>query len=462
MQAALAAFYLLTNMLSPTTIGFMKPLHFGMRKYLMTAMILLYFYLCRLDYSRELWTAGAYWAWLVVSRLLIDGVSGLKADISLVADTVFFILLLGVGQVLNREQRLRLMDMISAATALFTTSCSVIGLQCAVTRQTVYNSSGEVLCQISDIKRIDSFGVNPNVCGLWFVLGIILLAYLFVRCKKLRWLTVPAAVLNYFAAALTYSRNAHLAFASCAAFAAVLGLKPKLSKMTVRRRAAVLCAVFVVAIPAVYKSFTLAQILTGEVADAEFIISGGTEDHAEEAEAVSVSQNEQNITAAPLIIPDEEQMEYSVGGTDYLDHRGFSDSGRTKIWLTAIDAIRAEPLRLLRGCEEKHVMDYSDLLLPKKFDHYHSSPLQLLMMTGIPGLLAASVLVLMIGVKALKLCLSDKAETSEKMLVMVIFAEVQYSILDSLLYYYTILASLTFFLVAGIATKTWDDISREN
>lgn len=459
LQAALAALYLLTNMLVPTTIAFMKPLHFGIRKYLMAAMILLYFYLCRFEYSKEIWIAAVYWIWLVASRFLINGVSSFKADISMVTDNIFFILLLGIGQVLNREQRLHFMDIISAAIAMFTTICSTIGLMCAITRQPAYNSSGKILCTLTDIKRIDSYGVNPNVCGLWFVLGVIFLAYLFFRCKKLRWLIVPAAVLNYFATALTYSRNSQLAFASCAALAAVLGLRPKLSKLTCKRRTAALCAVIVLVIPAAFMSFSLAQMAAGKVSSAEYIISGGTAGYAKEADPASVPQEAQNITVSPTEAPDETLMEYSVGGTDFLDHRGLSDSGRTKIWLTAIETIREEPIRLLRGCEKKHCMDYSNLILPKKYGHYHSSPIQLLMETGIPGLLIAAALILTICVKALKLFLSDTAEIAEKMLVLIIVATVQYSLLESLIYYYTSLASLTFFLVAGTITKAWDELS---
>lgn len=457
LQLALAAFYLLTNMLVPTTMGFMKPLHFGMRKYLMIAMILIYLYICRLEYSAEIWLAGLYWVWLVASRFLINGVSSVKADASLIADNIFGILLLGLGRMMNREERLCFMDIISSAIALFTTVCSLIGIWCGITRQTLYTADGSLLCKITDLKRIDNFGVNPNVCGLWFVLGFMLLVYLFFRYKKLRWLTVTAAVLNYIAAGLSYSRNAHLAFASCAALLAMLWLRPRLSKISVRRRAAVLAVIFIAVIPVAYKSFSLTHLAAGATAKVLYVVSAGTAGYAEEAPAEA--EQEMSIEAGDA--PDGEQEVDHIGAADFTDHRGLSDSGRTEIWLTAIDTIRMEPIRLLRGCENEHVMDYSNQLLPKDYNHYHSSPIQILMTTGIPGLLIAAALMLMICIKALKLFLSGKAETSEKMLVLPALAAFQYSMLECLIYYYTILVPLTFFLVAGIVTQTWDDIKKE-
>lgn len=463
LQVALAAFYLLTNMLVPTTMGFMKPLHFGMRKYLLIAMVLLYLYICRFEYSKELWIAGAYWAWLIVSRLLINGVGSLKADKGMMTEKVFYILLLGVGQIQNREERLRFMDIISTEIALFTTVCSVIGLWCCIIRKTLYTNSGKILCNLIEIKRIGIFGVNPNICGMWFLLGLILLMYLFFRYKKQRWLIVPAAVIHYFAVGLAYSRNVQLAFASCSAFLIVMGIRPIMSKLTVRVRACLLAAVFVASVPVAYKSFSLTQMVIGVVSETAYTISGGAVGYSDNAQMQETAVPKTDGSEKAQAISDDgetEKTDSTVYTADFSDHRGLRDSGRIEIWLTVIDTIKAEPMRLLRGCENDHVMDYSNPLLPRDYFHYHSSPIQIFMTSGIPGFLIAAALMLMICIKALKLFLSNKAEMSEKMLVMVVFSTVQYSLLEYMTDYF--LATLTFFLVAGIVTQTWDDIRSEN
>lgn len=463
LQLTLAAFYLLTNILMPTTISFMKPLHFGTRKYLLIAMVLLYLYICRFEFSKELWIAGAYWVWLVISRFLINGVNSLAADKGMMTEKAFYILLLGVGQVMNREERLRFMDIISAAIALLTTVCSVIGLWCCIVRRPIYTNSGKLLCELIDIKRIGVFGVNPNICGMWFLLGLILLMYLFFRYKKQRWLIIPAAVIHYFAVGLAYSRNVQLAFASCAAFLIVIGIRPVMSKLTVRVRACLLAAVFVASVPVAYKSFSLTQMAMGAVYETVNTISGGALEHPEKAQKEETEGPNADESKKASVFSNAGETE-KTGDTSkavvFVDDRGLRDSGRIEIWLTAIDTIKAEPMRLLRGCENDHVMDYSNPLLPRDYIHYHSAPMQIFMTSGIPGFLIAAALMLMICIKALKLFVSNKAEMSEKMLVLVVFSTVQYSLLEYMTDFF--MATLTFFLVAGIVTQTWDDIGSEN
>ena len=144
----------------------------------------------------------------------------------------------------------------------------------------------------------------------------------------------------------------------------------------------------------------------------------------------------------------------------FSDKRGLEDSGRIPIYKSGILTLKKDPIRLIRGCAFGDKMDIAHTVLSKPYDSFHSSYLQLLVVTGIPGLLLALAFLLSVALKAAALFFSEDpgADFSAKVLALPLVGIASYNALESAIFF-DASRTLSFFLLAGAAVAVRDGIT---
>lgn len=427
-----------------------------------------------------------FWVWVYISRLL-NGDFFLTKDADIVLNTGLSYVFLVICIALNRESRERLLDGISILTSGYFTVLGILGVYSWLLHREVYNPlSGEVLFPLEGeilffvgngaVYRLMIFSRSSNEVSLWFFLALSLLLYLFLRKKSLWWRIsiLLAAIPNYLALTVTYSRSVRLAFATCFALLILLVL---LDKVPWRRRATRIMAglaCLVVVVPLVYASFSvtamgmqnlsaqlssltlereddqntsgavLSQRMAGETGvDAAFLMTArGPIAPVDRAETLKVITADARKVPAGIAVPKAKLL--SAG----KDNRGISDSGRIAIYKSIIPTMQQEPLRLLRGCLCQDVMKISNTVLPKVKPHFHNTFLQLFCLTGLPGLLLILAFCGLLAVRIIRLFFSG-APLAVKSLTLILIGSFIYNMLEVSLFVAADTRAFVAYIVAG-------------
>lgn len=453
-----SALYIISNMLVSVPAPFFDAFHFSVRKYLLVLMAVTILCLCRFRYKRITVIFSVYWLWLLCSRLFLGGV---REDMGMLTDNLFYLLLLTVGTALTREQRLMLTDIIASLIAVFTSIGSVLGIWCGITQTEMVTPGGATLVFYFEDKRLELFGEYPTVCALWFLLAIMLMFYLLFRTKRLRPLVWVGLVLNYLALSLTFCRNAQLAFSLFVGGLVLVWLlvsSGKLKKLTAAVRIVALVLAFCAVFAASYKCFSLTQGLLGRTS--ELVLSARS--------AVSAPQIEKPAAvyrAEPLVMTVQETKKLTAEiqasgaqGRVFTDDRGFNDAGRWDIYKAGLYSIAKDPKRLLIGCISSENMLYTNQILPEIRSHHHNSFLDVLMISGIPGLLLALVMVVVIGMAAVRLAFSVSAKSSERIMALIPPVILACSVVETLIFYFARVVPLCFYLFSGLVIAAADEI----
>ena len=379
----------------------------------------------------------------------------LPADTLIMAGAAATYLPMAASLILRGRNRERFLDAVAIVTASFFTLTTTFALYSVLNKTDLRAPFGNFYLSIINSSRLYVFGKNPNACGMWYFLSLSFLAYLFTRTKKrlCRVLIVLAGLLNYVTLAMTFSRNAMLSFSLCTGLLVLVLVLRRFSPKTLGKK--LLCTVLVLAliVPTAYKSFSLADAgmekLSSVLAQKRY---AAAETQAEDSSAEASDEDntaevlEESETEAPPSSPtakDREGIEII-----YEDNRGFGDSGRIPIYKTIIPTMQREPLRLLIGCLNNDAMKYTNEILGNEILNFHNTFLQVLCLTGVPGLLLVLALCVLLGRRVIRVIYSD-APVTISILALMLVGIFSYNMLEVNLFYIMDVSTFAAYTAAG-------------
>ena len=407
-------------------------------------------YFRRLKEPIEVKLILVFWGWVLISRFL-NGDYFLATDIYMVIDTGLIYIFLVACFELKGKARERFLDWISIITTVFYTLVALVCLYAVLFRKELYNPfTGAEVCGFVDVFRLSIFSINPNSCGLWFFLAFFLLVYLFFRTKKIWWraMIVLAAALNYVILGMTFSRNGMLSFSLCMGLLVALLLLHRFPGKALSKKLLITVVALCLVMPLAYKSFNVTALSINRLS-AVLAQRAASEAQEEMVEADAPAEQED---AQPADGGNQEKAgEKSLAEEKnmYIDTRGFGDSGRIAIYKSIIPTMQREPLRLLRGCLSPDVMSISNTVLPKHKAHMHNTFLEVLCMTGLPGLLLVLAFCTLLAIRIIRLFFSD-APLPIKTLTLILMGSFSYNMLEVSLFVRNESAAFLAYIAAGV------------
>ena len=403
------------------------------------ALTTLYFSRRGLSDGAEMKLYAAYCLWFTISRMLCGDVA-LLVESPLVVAQLVCLLMLSVGLVQDRAGRDRLLLWMAVLLSLYISAVSCLSLYVAVRGVPLYSpiTEGMVALLVYDrlgYVRLCVMDQSSNIAGLWFYLGLWMTVWLFARCsgraRFWRVLLLPAGLAEFAALSLTQSRNVKLALAVSAALLAMLLVR---RVMRVQKRgvtALILALAALCAAPSAYAC-------SGAAARAVGLVSA--------AVTVDESAEEPATPAEP-----ETGAEEKAPTDEYTDQRKLlDDNGRFLIYRSALETLRREPIRLLRGClstKMTAVLNEMDTSIP--YAHFHNLCLEVLLLTGVVGFCLVMAFCVLLLIRCARLFFSPRAPMTLKLLILPIVGSLQYNMLEVNLFKAADLRSVSFFLLAG-------------
>lgn len=438
--------------------------------FLVPALIAVYFAYKRLEGPVELKLFVFYWIWIFVSRLL-NGDFYLTHDGDMVLNMGLGCVMMAVCLLLEGKERQRFLDGISIAVGGFYSLLSVCGLYAALYQKELYNPlTGGSLCNFwyyDGLSRLQLLGKHANETAVWFFLGFFLLIYLFFRHKSLLWRIpiVAAAAMNYINLCMTFSRSNMVAFSVCFSLLLAMVILRRLSAAKMGRQLLATMGLLLVLLPLSYKSFDITAEIVGRAAtelaavkqQAAEQIDDATQQTAAvqpEAEAeIEAAEQIDDATSQTAAVQPEAGAEIVATPAPaiqpaYSDKRGFSDTGRFTIYRAIIPTMQQEPLRLVRGCLCMDVMKIAHQYLINKDPHFHNTFLQVLCITGLPGLLLILALCAVLAMRIIRLLFSA-APLEIKVLTLILIGLFIYNMLEVSLFVAADTRAFVAYILAG-------------
>ena len=480
--------------------------------YGMALLVVLYFCFRRLKDGWEMRLLLAFWLWYLLTRVLTGDI-GVEGEFVRTLELLIGFLFLPLGLLLNRKQREHLLDLVCVVTGLFYFVLGVLALYVFLMRTELINPITEgyiAYASENEFTRLAVMDQNPNVTGLWFMMGFFLMIYAFSRSKKL-YLRIPivlAGIVDYLCIALSYSRNTKFTVSVGLAMLVVLLLlrRFKEKKKNVRIIAVVLA--MVVMVPCVYESFNVSAELFGKWSASVTESDSTSEEESEPKELKGTSASSPALLGAHVFTnenklsstakenawvdePDENgewgygpwmdavedpdqpegpwadpdlEMETSFPSEEpklFTDTRGLKSvgelNGRIYIYQSIPITFQSEPLRMLIGSSEEDLMHYTNEMPRYKdnnreMQHMHNSWLQALMLTGIPGFLLTAAFTVLLVRRMIRFYFSKnpKAALQIKILTIPVTAVLMYHLLETGIFIFTDVRACYFFLLAGM------------
>ncbi len=389
--------------------------------------------------GQEIKALTVYSCWVLITRIICGHVFE-ESDLLFVSGMYACCFSIALAFQLNREQRQKLFNVFVLLFAGIITFTGVVGIYAAVTQTeprikligftlelVTFKNEGGVL----RLRLADS---HPNNSACWAFLSLfILINRLFaVRRKWIKVIIIISAIVNYLAMALTNCRTIFMCFAICFALLVFLLIQNKtgIKKKGIQNAVFIMTLIIVTALA--YKSIDVSL---------------------KTINAFSVK----NVAAQTL--EDDTLFE------DSRDVFGENStlSPRVKIWKSIPYVLKKDPMILLRGSAQTGLMDVSCEVT--KFDpaigHYHNMFLNILMLTGVPGLIIVLAFLYILIRKILLLLFSRKEEASlaEKTLALPLIGLIGYgATLEVLLFTETDIRAFAFFFIAGIMLADYRDL----
>lgn len=392
----------------------------------------------------------AYALWFFVSRLLNTDIY-LQNELDMTISRFLCAALLTTCLALDGEDRRRFLD------GVFIVYCGIffvavlIGLYCSLVGCYITLPPEGMIFGMDNydfyrfINYLCMFNTNRTISCVWVFLAICLTSYEFFRCRKTLWRVIVGIMwLVFFAGmSITFSRTVNVAF--CVS-GGMLGLLLGIRHLKTERKALrvlILVLITIGSMLASYVGLTVTQKLLHSV-----------------SEIVSVSVDRQSDSIVTY---------YENADSSFSDPRleeGLTEAsdlnGRGDIYRAAIAAIRQNPKILLRGSYTFKLMDpvnavIQNYIIPYK--HVHNYLLQVLLLTGLPGLLIVVAFTVLLVVRMIRLFFAKDSTVPfcAKLLIMPVAGILIYSMLEICIFtnpadiraISTDLRELMFFLLSG-------------
>lgn len=416
-----------------------------------------YYYFRGFKGSIEVKLLTLFYIWLFITRLL-NGDKCLQKDFEYFFDMSLCSVFLPVGFLMDSSRREKFMTWLAAVLGTFFSLLGAVGIYAFVKRTVVINpiTEGSIGVESADqFSRLNMLDHNPNISAMWFFMAFCCMLYLFFRYKNKWWLRIPialAALIDYAALAITYSRNTMGSFSICITLLVMLLIFKYMPFRKKWLQVTVLTCAVIIMLPLTYKSF---DGVTGMLAKVSASMLNSQEHTApKETASVSSAPASAGLPAQSPALQGGDEPDVDTLFDDPRDLKaGLSTfSGRTEIYKSTLYVLKVEPQRLIRGCISYEAVDPALEILPKTYAHFHNSFIQVLMIAGLPGLLIVLAFCVLLVIRMIRVFFSTdpRATLAVKSLTFLLAGVLSYNLLETSLFYFIDTRSLFFFLVAGI------------
>lgn len=398
-----------------------------------------YYALGRFRNVQEVKVLTVYSCWVLITRI-ICGHFFEEGDIFFASGMFFCCFSMALAFQMNYKQRQALLNIFTLLFAGIITLTGIVAIYAAVTqtepRVKLIGFTLELVTfkEEGGVLRLRLADSHPNNSACWAFLSLFLLINRFFAARRvwIKAIIIISAIVNYLAMALTNCRTIFACFAICFAILVLLLVQKKTVFKRTGIKTAVLVLTLIIVTAMAYKS-------------------------------IDVSLKMINIFSVK-----------NVAGQTLEDDTLFEDSRdvfgenstlgpRVKIWKSIPYVLKKDPMILLRGSAQTGLMDISCEVT--KFDpaigHYHNMFLNILMLTGIFGLMVVFAFLYLLVKRILRLLFSRKLEASliEKTLTLPLIGLIGYgATLEVLLFTETDIRAFTFFFIAGIMLADYRDL----
>ena len=445
--AFFAAAFLLFYMVCPVAPKRWNDLYVAYGRGAVFAMAGIYFFVCRLRGRLAVRLVIYYTIWVFLTRLLNTDYY-LQNELDLVISRILCCVILPVGLLLEPEERLRLLDVLAVFAGLFYFISALLGLYSCIFGVNLYIPPENVLFGIDDnslfysnFVYIMAWETNRTISAVWFYLAWCMMVYAFLRTRRtaLRIPIVLAFFVFHLALAFCRCRTIKIAAAINVAMLLLLWGQTLLRRKKTLLRIALVLAAVLLSVPAVYKSFDVLTTASAAIYNALDLDIERTSDAYMGSDYLEATKDGQNFE-------DTRDLKTSLSTL----------SNRREIYASVLPTFREDPLRLLIGKYSSKIM-----LIPNKYQsypywHMHNYLLQVLMLTGIPGLLLVLAFSVLLVWRAVKLFFSG-APAVVKSLVLPVAGILFYGMFEIVIFTesadqraLTDFRELFFFLLAGV------------
>lgn len=405
--------------------------------------------------------AAAYLAWVIVTRVL-NGDRALNQEYLFLLDLSLLLPLLCLGSALDDAGRRRVLNVLSVLLGVFFFLLGCIGIYAFVRGRALLNPiTGGNLTSFDfglGFARLTLLDCNANLVSFQFMMPLLLMLYQFFALRQKLWrIPVVLSALNSFVViALTYSRSVMVSVSVCVGLAALLFVCEK-------RRAKGKALTALLAVLALLVGCVACYLLFGVTEKAVAAIGSPTPPApvvtvSEEPSAAPVESEAEEalLPASEESASAEETQRSFTGGRKIADSLDQLSTNRTIIYRSALAVVGSDPSILLRGSAADGYMDRVNALLAAykipPHVNLHNFLLQVLMLTGLPGLLLVLAFCALVFFRTLRFWFSEKSAASlgEKMLGLPFIACMLFGQLEAGFFNFTDERTLYFYLLCGL------------
>ena len=406
--------------------------------------VILYYAVRRFRDGHETNVLTSYAVWVLITRL-VNGNIFKENDLLFTVGMFICVLALALPFQFERKNRQAVFNIFTGVFFGVITFVSAVGIYAALVQRSIdirflgKTLNAAVFWHDDGIFRLRIADAHANTGACWAFLGMTLAANRFFAAKKIWLKTVlaVAAVIDFIAMCLTNCRTMFAAFSICFAIFIFILADRQLVKYNNKKRVLAFILSLVIISPLAYKSID--WTLKGVNAVSNMICSEYLSD--------SETANTENTDGDTTLFENSRDV---FGEESTL-------TPRIAIWKTIPDVFKQDPWRLLRGSSAETYTEITNTTLytTMYFNafHYHNMFLNILMLTGVPGLIIVLAFLCILIRKILLLLFSRKEEASlaEKTLAIPLIGLIGYgATLEVLLFTETDIRAFAFFFIAGI------------
>lgn len=234
--------------------------------FLIISFIAISFFLRFFSSTKEEKCLALYALWVLVTRVL-NGDMFLNVEFSFLVRIVLFTeCFICIGFVLDSEDRKRFFNLVCAIVCGYWFILAAIGLYATINFTRIALPPADMTVGYTGFLKHGQFtveNINRNVSGVWFALAVTLMLYQFYMCRR-KFLRIPiviAAIVFYFATAMSFCRAAEIGLCVAVAMLFILLALKRFSQNNVKFKALIVAAIIVVVLPVCYLGYGLATDL---------------------------------------------------------------------------------------------------------------------------------------------------------------------------------------------------------
>lgn len=408
-------------------------------------------YFRKLKDGIEIKLVAAYLLWVVITRI-INGDRVLSKEYLFVLDLSLMLPFMSLGLVLDRAGRRRVLNWLSVILGVYFFVLGVLCIYTYITSRDLINPiTGGYLTAVFHKSKsvITALDTNPNTIAFWFMMPFLLMLYqLFSsKSKMLRVLIAFSGLTDLIVIALTQCRSILAALSICLG---ILGAILAGEKLRVSRWGAALLILFVFASSCAvsYMCFHGIYMLADRMRPSNTEVASTS---AQVGMAAVDIVLEPTVLSARIPVSAQPEPQSVTVSYEYLNRRL---SGRLEIFRGAYLALKEEPAILFRGQSTENLLVRTNAYLIWKTEEpkvqFHNYLLQVLMLTGIPGLFLALSISLSLLFRCIRSFMDRKNQLKDRVFGLCAIACLLFGQMESGFFNYTDARTLFFYLTAGI------------